>query len=120
MSPTSQLETRPGRSSASARRDSRATRVALAGAGYIADTHLAILRELPGVEVVAICDPALERARSAARRYGVANAVASLEELAPLAVDVVHLLVPPDRHAAVARECLERIEAAKTPFTEGP
>jgi len=86
----------------------RATRVALVGAGYIADTHLEALREVPGVEVVALCDVSLERARAAARRFGVAHAVRSLEELAALAIDVAHLCVPPDLHAAVARECLER------------
>jgi len=85
----------------------RATRVALVGAGYIADTHLAALRGLPAVEVVALCDVALERARAAAARHGVAHAVASLAELVGLSIDVVHLCVPPDLHVALARECLE-------------
>ena len=86
----------------------RATRVALLGTGYIADTHLEALREVPAVEVVALCDLSLERARAAARRFGVPSAVSSLAELASARPDVVHLCVPPDLHAALARECLER------------
>lgn len=86
----------------------RRTRVALLGTGYIADTHLEALREVPEVEVVALCDVVLARARAAARRHGVAAAVGTLEELAGLGVDVVHLCVPPDLHARLARECLQR------------
>jgi len=86
----------------------RATRVALVGVGYIADIHLEALRTLSGVEVVALCDVALERARAAARRHGVPNAVRDLDELGPLGIDVVHLCVPPDLHARLAQACLER------------
>lgn len=81
--------------------------MALVGTGYIADTHLEALRTLPDVEVVALCDVAVERARSAARRHGVAAAVAGLEELVPHRIDVVHLCVPPDLHARLTRQCLE-------------
>jgi predicted dehydrogenase/nucleoside-diphosphate-sugar epimerase len=85
----------------------RPTRVALVGTGYIADTHLEALRHMSEVEVVALCDVALERARAAAGRHGIAVAVATPGELASHAVDVVHLCVPPDLHARLARECLE-------------
>jgi predicted dehydrogenase/nucleoside-diphosphate-sugar epimerase len=85
----------------------RATRVALVGTGYIADTHLAALAETPDVEVVALCDVRLERARAAARRHGVAHAVASPAELVQHRIDAVHLCVPPDLHARLARECLD-------------
>ncbi len=85
----------------------RRTRVALVGTGYIADTHLEALREVPEVEVVALCDVLLARARAAARRHGVAAAVQSPAELPALGVDVVHLCVPPDLHARLTRECLE-------------
>ncbi len=85
----------------------RRTRVALAGAGFIADIHLAALRELPSVELVALCDVDLERARALAARSGVPAAVRTIAELAGLRPDAVHLCVPPDRHASCARECLE-------------
>ena len=83
------------------------TRVALVGAGYIADTHLEALRETEGVEVTALCDVALERAKSLARRHEIAHAVAQLEELPALGIHVVHLCVPPDLHARLARAALE-------------
>jgi len=85
----------------------RATRVALVGAGNIADTHLEILAALAGVEVVAVVDPALERARALAAKWSVPHALAAAGELAGLRIDAAHVLVPPDRHAAVARELLE-------------
>ncbi|MEQ1918705.1 MAG: PEP-utilizing enzyme, partial [Elusimicrobiota bacterium] len=47
------------------------------------------------------------RAGSAARRHGVPAAVQAVGELVAQRVDVVHLCVPPDLHARLARECLE-------------
>lgn len=89
---------------------SRPTRVAVVGAGFIADFHLAILRELArdgGVELVAVCDADPVRAAAAAKRFGVPHALAGVAELAPHRVDVAHVLVPPHLHVAVAREVLE-------------
>lgn len=83
------------------------TRVALVGAGYIAEFHLAILRELPEVEVVAICDPKIERAERLARRFGVQGVLGEVSALANLRCDLAHVLVPPDRHVQVARALLE-------------
>jgi predicted dehydrogenase len=93
----------PARAALSGRR----TRVALVGTGYIADTHLEALREIPEVEVVALCDVALARARAAAQRHSIGAAVATIAELAVHSPDVVHLCVPPDLHVRLARECLE-------------
>jgi predicted dehydrogenase len=50
---------------------------------------------------------ALARAEAAARRHRVPAAVRTIAELAPLEPDVVHLCVPPDLHAPLARQCLE-------------
>src|SRR5262245_54940639 len=70
--------------------------------------HLAALREVPEVEVAALCDVDLERARAAARKHGIALALAEIAALEAHAIDVVHLCVPPDLHAPLARECLQR------------
>ncbi len=86
---------------------SRATRVALVGAGFIADFHLEILSGLSQVEVVAIADPALERARALAQKWNVPAAVADISELSQHEVQVAHLLVPPDLHLRLARQLLE-------------
>lgn len=83
------------------------TRVAVVGAGFIAEFHLEILRSTPDVELVAICDADLVKAQSSARRHRVPHAVGSIAELAPLSIDVAHVLVPPNLHLAVTRELLE-------------
>src|SRR5690349_1601516 len=56
-------------------------RVALVGAGYVAQFHRDILAETPGVNLVAVCDADAGRARAAARQWGIPNAVGSVEEL---------------------------------------
>ena len=83
------------------------TKVAVVGAGYIADYHLEILQKNQDVELTAICDLDPERARRAAERFGARNSVTSMEELAKLGVQIAHVLVPPDLHARVGRELLE-------------
>src|SRR5690242_19706332 len=88
-------------------REDAPVRVALVGAGYVANFHRDILAEMPEVQLVAVCDADLERARAAARQWNVPNAVRSAEELAGLGVDVAHVLVPPDLHVPVARSLLE-------------
>ena len=84
------------------------TQVAIVGAGYIADTHLAVLERTRNVEVTAIVDPDVERARRLAERYGVGSAFGSVEELVSAGVATcAHLLVPPALHAELARQLLE-------------
>ena len=78
-------------------------RVAVVGAGVIADYHLAILRAMPEIELVAVVDPQLERARALAARYGLPRAFAELGELAELGIEVAHVLTPPDTHARIVR-----------------
>src|SRR3954452_19431255 len=82
-------------------------RAALVGAGYVAQFHRDVLAETPGVDLVAVCDADAERARAAARQWGIPNAVGSVEELGDLAIDVAHVLVPPDLHVKVTRSLLE-------------
>jgi predicted dehydrogenase/nucleoside-diphosphate-sugar epimerase len=83
-------------------------RVALLGAGYIADWHGLALESVDGVELVAVCDRFQARAETLARKFGVSKAYASLEEmLAAESLDAVHVLLPPDRHFEAARAVLE-------------
>ncbi len=83
-------------------------RVALLGAGYIAEWHARVLAAMDDVELVAVCDTALVRARALAARYGIRGAHASLRELLEVErPDAVHVLLPPDRHFAAAKELLE-------------
>src|SRR5947199_2686157 len=84
-------------------------RVALVGAGYVAQFHRDVLAEMPEVELAAVCDADPERARSAARQWFMAPAAAvtSIAGRAGLAMDVGHVVVPPDLHVPVARQLLE-------------
>lgn len=82
-------------------------RVAVVGAGYVAQFHFEILSRLDGVETVAVCDPALDRAEAAARQWNIPHAVSGLADLAELDVHVAHVLVPPDLHVPVTRQLLE-------------
>ncbi len=46
-------------------------RCAIVGCGVIAPTHIESLQQLPGVEVIALCDLIIERAQTLAQRYNV-------------------------------------------------
>jgi predicted dehydrogenase/nucleoside-diphosphate-sugar epimerase len=83
-------------------------RVALVGAGWIADAHAEVLTGLEGVEIAVVCDPDRARAEALARRFGIARVVASIDEIAPGEIDVAHLLVQPPLHEPLARALLER------------
>ena len=82
-------------------------RAALIGAGAIARQHLACLRELPGVETVAVCDLSPAAAEAAAERFGVrAWFTDHRRMLAEARPDVVHVTTPPHVHFALARDAL--------------
>lgn len=83
------------------------TRVALVGAGYIADFHLQVLRGLTDVEVVAVCDVALDKATALARRFGVPHAVDAIAKLPDLGVHIAHVTTPPDLHVLLCEQLLD-------------
>lgn len=83
-------------------------RVAVVGAGYVANHHLAALRTLDFVEIAGICDTNLEAARSMAARHSIPLVVADLGELlAQARPDAVHVLTPPASHAPIALAAME-------------
>lgn len=84
------------------------TRVAVVGAGYIAEFHLEILKGTPGVELTCVMDVAQGRAEDAARRYGAKHATTDLDDLVEWEVDVAHVLVPPNLHGPVVEGLIER------------
>ncbi len=78
--------------------------VAVVGAGYIATYHLAVLRQLGGVEVVGACDPSQERLDLLCKEWQIPNRASNLEELLRVCKPkVVHVLVPPTFHFEVTR-----------------
>jgi len=79
-------------------------RVALIGCGRISTHHIAALKTLPQVEIVAVCDTDERRARQTATRHAIprcyGDADTMLRETKPA---VVHLLTPPATHLPLAR-----------------
>jgi predicted dehydrogenase/nucleoside-diphosphate-sugar epimerase len=78
----------------------------LIGAGYIAGWHAAALRLTPGVRLAAVCDLSAPAAEGLARAHGARAFTDPDEMIASGEVEAVHILTPPDSHAALARKCL--------------
>jgi predicted dehydrogenase/nucleoside-diphosphate-sugar epimerase len=94
------------------------TRVAIVGAGYIAEFHARALRVVPNVELVSVCDSNLARAKSFAHEWSVPTAFDSLETmLSEQRIDVAHVLTPPNLHYGVAKCALQ---AGSNVFLEKP
>jgi 2-alkyl-3-oxoalkanoate reductase len=78
-------------------------RVALIGCGRVSSFHVAALKALAGVELVAVCDLderlARQRATAAAVPRWFTDAGTMLRDVAP---DVVHILTPPASHRTLA------------------
>lgn len=85
------------------------TRVAIVGAGFIADLHLQALSELTWVEVVAICDPKRSAAEACGKKWNVRTICSEVKELASLdiAPHVAHVLTPPATHEKLIDELLD-------------
>lgn len=83
-------------------------KAAVIGAGHISRQHLGCLKELPDVEVVALCDLSPVVAQAAAERFGVASWYtdhrAMLNERRP---DVVHVTTPVTSHFDLARAAMD-------------
>jgi predicted dehydrogenase len=75
-------------------------RVGVLGAGAIAQVaHLPVLRRLPGVEVVGICDNDVGKAQALAARFEVKDTYDDIEEVLRYAnVDVVVICTPNHLH----------------------
>jgi len=94
------------------------TKLALVGAGYIADVHAEVLNSLKGVSIEAVVDPNIAAAEGLAKRYSVPVAASNLEAcFAQTSIDCAHVLVPPPLHAKVATEWLN---AGTSVFLEKP
>lgn len=82
--------------------------LAVIGAGNIAQSvHLPILRRLPNVELVAICDRNYSKARAVAERFDIRYAVRSVEELLSLPIHAADICTPTETHYDIAGICIE-------------
>lgn len=92
-------------------------KVLLVGAGNIAKTHAAALREIPGVELYGVFDVNAATAQGLAREFGAGRVFSTIEEAAASPADTVHVLTPPDFHLSSA---MPFIAAGKTVLLEKP
>jgi predicted dehydrogenase len=77
-------------------------RTAIIGAGAITQVaHLPVLRKLKGVELCAVCDTDLPKARSIADRFGIKDAFDDIEEVLRYEeLDAIVICTPNHLHEA--------------------
>jgi predicted dehydrogenase len=92
-------------------------RIGMVGAGAVAARHVRTLLAMDGVEVAAVADPALERAKELAAEAGAAAYPNHMELLAAELLDAVYICVPPFAHGAPE---LAVIDAGLPMFVEKP
>jgi predicted dehydrogenase len=92
-------------------------RIGMVGAGAVAARHVRALLAMDGVEVAAVADPALERAKELAAEAGAAAYPNHMELLEAERLDAVYICVPPFAHGAPE---LAVIDAGLPMFVEKP
>lgn len=82
-------------------------KVAILGAGYIADWHCRALRGIRSAQLAGVCDRDVDRAQRLADRYRISQSFADLSAMLDrIRPDVVHVLLPPDQHFSAAEHVL--------------
>ena len=76
-------------------------RVALVGAGYIAESHAAAYAGHPRADLAYVTDPVADKAAALAQRYG-AEPVADLDALLAADIDAISVCTPTPTHADIA------------------
>lgn len=92
-------------------------RIGMVGAGAVAARHVRTLLAMDGVEVAAVADPALERAKELAAEAGAAAYPNHMELLDSERLHAVYICVPPFAHGAPE---LAVIDAGLPMFVEKP
>jgi predicted dehydrogenase/nucleoside-diphosphate-sugar epimerase len=86
----------------------RTFNVAFVGCGQIARVHLAALAAVPSARLVALCDRDRDQARALAQLAPHVTLHRDLDEVLSVhRIDAVHVLTPPDAHAAIAIRAAE-------------
>jgi len=83
-------------------------RTGIIGCGKIADQHAEQIVDLPGCELVAVCDREPLMARQLWERFGAQSYHTEIDEFLEMAKpDVVHLTTPPHSHFELGMKCLD-------------
>lgn len=93
-------------------------RIGVVGVGFWGRNHVRVFGELSGVEVEALCDIDLERAKNVAAKHGVPNYYRSIDEmLKHHQLDAISICTPSMNHAESA---IKALEAGAHAFVEKP
>ena len=84
-------------------------RLACVGAGYFAQFHLEAWKRIPEVELIAICDQNLEKAKSFAQKYAIPKVYTELDELLHQELfEVIDIITPPETHFTIAFKAAQK------------
>lgn len=86
----------------------RPLRIGVAGLGFGVAVHVPALRDLPGVEVVAIAGTDRAKAGEVAQRLGVGAACDSIQDLLDHDLDALTLALPPTQVASAVQAAFAR------------
>jgi len=82
--------------------NARPLRIGLVGAGRISKFHFLAWQAVDGVEIVAICDKDVSRAKKMAGQFSIAKTYQSIVDLLDNEqIDALDIVTPPDSHAEI-------------------
>lgn len=83
-------------------------KVGVLGLGFIGQQHIEAIRRIPNTEIIAICDPNEQTARTIAEKYSIPDYFTDLTEmLESTTLNVVHNCTPSGLHYATSKEIIE-------------
>jgi predicted dehydrogenase len=93
------------------------TKVGIIGTGNISSAYLEISKTYDILEVEAVADIDMDRAKAQAEKFGISRVISAEELVADRDIQIVLNLTPPAGHAAVA---LSALQAGKSVYNEKP
>lgn len=86
----------------------RKVRVGVVGCGSVAEKYVPHLQQSAAIELVAVCDPLMDRARSFAQAYGIEHTFPAVDQMLNiLDFELLVNLTPMPLHAPINRQALE-------------
>jgi predicted dehydrogenase len=85
-------------------------KVGIIGCGHIATMYIPYVLVQPDARIMGLADASEARARELAAHFGIVDVYPTLRDLLDAErPDVVHILTPPQTHAALAMEAMEAV-----------
>src|ERR1700722_19001091 len=99
---------------------SKTWRCAIVGVGTVGDWHVRVIPQVPGAQLVAVCDILPENARKSLEKHKQSHVPIysdQMEMLKKEKIDIVHVWTPSGDHMGPA---IKAMEAGKNVITEKP